>query len=949
MGLKDRVIIKITGDDTEFRNKMSGIGDVAKKGFKIFAAAAAAASIATIKSIADLAEETREYRNDIATLTTSFETAGFSAKEAKDVYKDFYSFLGEDDRSVEAANHLAKFCDNQKDLATWTTITTGIWSQYQDSLPIEGLTEAANETIKVGKVTGVMADALNWASDRMHVSSEMWSASMANNKEAQAAFNKAIAEGLPVEDAFNAALATCSTEQERQQLLTKSLNDIYSESADIYRENAASVLDANRAQAEHQELLASIGEKVEPIMTGLKMGWNSVLEALLDLVDGVDIVGYGQKLADAFQGFAEDMLPKIIDGIGTFLSIASDLAPVIAGFAGVVASLKLGAFIGDAADAAKGAIDGTKAALDIFTKGGSVATVMMSEFGAAQKVASTMIALCTGKIKLAEVAQWAWNAAMSANPIGIIIVAIVAFIAIIVVLWKKCDWFREMILGLWNKIKAKFEEIKPFLEEVWNAITDIFSEAIGVVVDLFKSAWDKIKEVWDVVSPYFAELWEMIKLIFSVVEAVLGAYFRGAWAAIKFVWDLVSPYFQFLWETIKKIFSVVAEVLGGFFSAAWEAIKFIWDIVGPYFRALWNTIKTIFSVVAAVLGGNFGDAVKAIKSWWNSMVQYFSDIWEGIKKVFAGIVDFFREKFRDAYNTVSEFFTLENFKKIFHDSIVGGLEAIIEDVKNAAGKVRKAIDDAFAKAVEVVFGFVGGGDGGTDYGQNKKGSISPFSSASISSDYGWRTHPITKKKKMHYGIDFAAPKDTPIQSVCPGRVYRVAYEPKGFGNLVVIQDKAGRLHYYGHMSRSIAKPGAYVMRGTRIGYVGSTGLSTGPHLHYGVKSGGGWVNPHPYCGYATGGFPAPGELFFANEEGIEMMGKMGKRNVIANNMQIIEGIKTGISSGMIAASRARSSGNKSYSTNITQNMHFYKENVSPSETKRAARRGAKSALAGGVT
>lgn len=947
MGLKDRVIIKITGDDTEFRNKMSGIGNVARKGFKIFAAAAAAASVAAIKSIADLAEETREYRNDIATLTTSFETAGFSAKEAKDVYKDFYSFLGEDDRSVEAANHLAKFCDNQKDLATWTTITTGIWSQYQDSLPIEGLTEAANETIKVGKVTGVMADALNWASDRMHVSSERWSASMANNKEAQAAFNKAIAEGLPVEDAFNAALATCSTEQERQQLLTQSLNDIYSESADIYRENAASVLDANRAQAEHQELLASIGEKVEPIMTGLKMGWNSVLEALLDLVDGVDIVGYGQKLADAFQGFAEDMLPKIIDGIGTFLSIASDLTPVIVGFAGVVASLKLGAFIGDAADAAKGAIDGTKAALDIFTKGGSVATAMMSEFGAAQKVASTMIALCTGKIKLAEVAQWAWNAAMSANPIGIIIIAIAAFIAIIVLLWKKCDWFREMVLGLWNKIKAKFEEIKPFLEEVWNTITDIFSEAIGIVVNLFKSAWDKIKEVWDVVSPYFAELWEMIKLIFSVVEAVLGAYFRGAWAAIKFVWDLASPYFQFLWETIKTIFSVVAEVLGGFFSAAWEAIKFIWDVVGPYFRALWNTIKTIFSVVAAVLGGNFGDAVKAIKSWWNSMVQYFSDIWEGIKKVFAGIVDFFREKFSAAYNTVTEHFTLDNFKKVFDDSIVGGLRAIKDNVATAAKEVWEEIKKWLQQKIGIFLGF-GGAEGDGDGELGMAGSLSPFNCSYISSPYGKKR----KGGRIHKGIDFAASSGTPIQSVCAGRA-SVRYEPNGFGNYVVVRDAAGRLHYYGHMSRTSVQDGAIVFRGSRIGYVGSTGRSTGPHLHYGVKVGGGWVNPGPYCrsarGYATGGFPAPGELFFANEEGIEMMGKMGKRNVIANNMQIIEGIKTGISSGMIAASRARSSRNKSYSTNITQNMHFYKENVSPSETKRAARRGAKSALAGGVT
>ena len=153
------------------------------------------------------------------------------------------------------------------------------------------------------------------------------------------------------------------------------------------------------------------------------------------------------------------------------------------------------------------------------------------------------------------------------------------------------------------------------------------------------------------------------------------------------------------------------------------------------------------------------------------------------------------------------------------------------------------------------------------------------------------------------------------------------------------------------MSATAVRSGQIVYRGSRLGYVGSTGRSTGPHLHYGVKVGGSWVNPwkwiSPARGYATGGFPLPGELFFANENGIEMMGKMGKRNVVANNMQIIDGIRSGIYSGLLKLQHQ--SGGTAKTNNINFTQHFYKENVSPSDTKRAARRGVREALAGGKT
>lgn len=111
-----------------------------------------------IASFVALADETREYRDDMAKLETAFTTAGHTTDDAKAAYEDFYAILGESDRSVEAVNHLAELTKNSKDLRKWTKITAGVTSKFGDSLPIEGLTEAANETAKVGAVTGPLAD-----------------------------------------------------------------------------------------------------------------------------------------------------------------------------------------------------------------------------------------------------------------------------------------------------------------------------------------------------------------------------------------------------------------------------------------------------------------------------------------------------------------------------------------------------------------------------------------------------------------------------------------------------------------------------------------------------------------------------------------------------------------------------------------------------------------------
>jgi murein DD-endopeptidase MepM/ murein hydrolase activator NlpD len=113
----------------------------------------------------------------------------------------------------------------------------------------------------------------------------------------------------------------------------------------------------------------------------------------------------------------------------------------------------------------------------------------------------------------------------------------------------------------------------------------------------------------------------------------------------------------------------------------------------------------------------------------------------------------------------------------------------------------------------------------------------------VASGYGYRIHPIYKTLKMHTGIDFTASTGTPIYATGNGTIASVEKEYRGYGHNVVISHGYGYQTLYGHMSRITIKPGQKVKRGDIIGYVGNTGTSTGPHLHYEVIKHGKKINP----------------------------------------------------------------------------------------------------------
>lgn len=311
----DMVKIQKEIDDTSEKLKKSkidweSVGDtVGKVGKTIGAGVAAmgAAIGAAAGAFLGLAESTREARVNMGKLETGFTTAGHSAEDAKKTYTELYGILGDDGQATEAAAHLAKLTKNEKELATWTDIATGVYATFGDSLPIENLTEAANETAKTGAITGGLADALNWA-------------------------------GVS-EDEFQASLDKCSTEQERQALITKTLNGLYSDAAEKYREVNGDIIDAQKATASLNSAMAELGAIAEPIVTKLKQ---LAAELLQQITPFVELIGNGlvgaltgaegaaQQFTDGLLGMVTFAIQKLTEMLPTFINFAFQMIANIA-------------------------------------------------------------------------------------------------------------------------------------------------------------------------------------------------------------------------------------------------------------------------------------------------------------------------------------------------------------------------------------------------------------------------------------------------------------------------------------------------------------------------------------------------------------------------------------------------------------------------------------------
>lgn len=493
----DDTSAKAQDSANETESAFGKIGSVAKN----VALGIGAAGLAIGGAFIGAVESTREYRAEMALLESAFITAGHSSEAAKNTYSELNAVLGDSGQAVEASQHLAKIADNEKELAGLTDILTGVYATFGESLPLEGLAEGINHSASLGEVQGSLADALEWS-------------------------------GISVES-FNEQLAGLSTEEERQDLITKTLNDTYGKASEQYKATNADVMEARKAQERLSDAMAKVGEIGEPIMTDIK---------------------------NAIAGMAESAVPVLEDMVNWFRDSVTWIKE-------------------------------NKTTIDIWVAVIIGATAAIGTFMLIMNWGSIMAAAASAlnKVKLAMIA---FNATLLANPIGLVVAAVVGLVAAFIYLWNNVEGFRNFWKKTWSTIKS-------LASSAWKSIRKYFSDA-----------WAAIKKMWSAAGSFFRGIWNGIKNAFSAVKSWFSNIFRNAWNGVKSIWNGAKSFFSGIYSKIKGVFGSVNTWFRSKFQSAWTSIKNVFSGWGSFFSGLWSKIKSKFGSMGSSIGSAMGNAVK---------------------------------------------------------------------------------------------------------------------------------------------------------------------------------------------------------------------------------------------------------------------------------------------------------------------------------------------------
>ena len=511
-------------------SKLASAGKTAAKGLAVVGGAATA----LVGGLLAVDSATEEYRIAQGKLNTAFDAAGMSAGAAQQAYSAFYGILGDTDTATEASQLLAKLAQSEQDIATWTDIAAGVFGTFGDSLPIEGLIESANETAKVGQVTGSLADALNWA-------------------------------GIS-EDDFNKKLAACTTESERNQLIMDTLAGTYDEASDAFYRNNDALVQSRSAQQQVQDAMAQIGGAVSQVKTALLTEFAPALAAvapqIANFISGIDV----SSLVNGFSQF-----------VGFFVNNGPTIISAVAGIGAAFATWKVTSLI-----------SGIVSSLtSLFVPATVAATTAQQGLNVAMK-ANPIGAIITLVVSLvtAIVTLWTTNEGFR-DAVGAIWEAIKGFFLsakdAIVAAWSTIG---EFFSGVWEGIKGAFSAVKEFFSERFQQARQASEAAWDGISSFFSSVWEGIKSVFSAVRDFFSEKFQSAKEAAQSAWDGITNFFSGVWEDIKGV-------FSNAFNAFLDIGSAIVNGIKNGISRGWSALT---GWVSDKAKSLLNAAKSALGI-----------------------------------------------------------------------------------------------------------------------------------------------------------------------------------------------------------------------------------------------------------------------------------------------------------------------------------------------------------------
>ena len=457
-----------------------------------------------------------------------------------------------------------------------------------------------------------------------------------------------------------------------------------------------------------------IGEKIEP-------GVTAGLDKLTNFVSGTAIPALDQVC---------DKISDVVGWMKQHEEAVSAVAGALSVAAAAMVAFKAGAMIQSVINSFQQA----RVAISLYSLSTEGATVAQGLLNGTLTIGEAIVGLLTGKMTLAELAQVgmakaqaALNAVMTANPIGIVIAAIAALIAIGVLLYKNWDTVKEKLSQLWKSVKDIWGKISATVSQKVNEIKAKVSAAFTVVANAASSIWgkissavgekiDAIKEkataVFTSIRDTVNSVFETVKNIITVALMTIGEIFSAAFQIISipwmFIWVNCQDTIISVWNSIKEVVSNAINAVASRVSAKLNEIRAVvlsvLTVVLNTFKTIWNTIKSaVSSVLTAIkneLSRRLNEAKNIVSSILGAIRSVFSSVWNAIKSVVSSVLSSIKAEVSNRLNEAKAIASsvLDAIKSTFSSV----WESIKSAVSNAVTAVKNSISNGLNDAKSTV-------------------------------------------------------------------------------------------------------------------------------------------------------------------------------------------------------------------------------------------------------